>query len=202
MKNIVHIENNDLVVSIQDVADYSKTKYESVKRLLQNNSEEFKELGLRLPKEYDFKTLLLNEPQTSFLLTLMKNNPIVKRFKLELVKEFYKMREALCEVNIRQLEAVRQELKTAQVKKMKTYKDGFMSLRKYLKDNDIAMSEEKAWQVLIDNGVVDIQDILVARKILIDETAGRQDGDSVIEFNSKFLDGYFHDYIYRPPTLF
>ena len=64
MKNIVHIENNDLVVSIQDVADYSKTKYESVKRLLQNNSEEFKELGLRLPKEYDFKTLLLNEPQT------------------------------------------------------------------------------------------------------------------------------------------
>ena len=96
---MVQIQNNDLVVSIQDVANFSKTKYDSVRDLLTRNRKSFEILDLRLPKESDFKSVLLNEPQATFLLTLMRNTSIVTRFKLQLVMDFYAMREKLCEVN-------------------------------------------------------------------------------------------------------
>ena len=38
---------------------------------------------------------ILNEPQSTFVLTLMRNSEIVVKFKLELVKEFYAMRVTL-----------------------------------------------------------------------------------------------------------
>lgn len=43
------------------------------------------------------RTYLLNEPQASYLITLLENNDVVRRFKLELVKEFYRMRRFLLE---------------------------------------------------------------------------------------------------------
>ncbi|MFQ7401669.1 MAG: Rha family transcriptional regulator [Neglectibacter sp.] len=39
----------------------------------------------------------LNEPQATFLLTLLKNNPVVVAFKKELVRQFYDMRSLLLE---------------------------------------------------------------------------------------------------------
>jgi len=41
MQNIVHVEKNDLVVSIQDMADFSGIDYRSVQRMINKNSEEF-----------------------------------------------------------------------------------------------------------------------------------------------------------------
>ena len=41
------------------------------------------------------RVAILNEQQATFLLTLMRNNEIVVRFKVELVKEFYRMRNEL-----------------------------------------------------------------------------------------------------------
>lgn len=38
---------------------------------------------------------ILNEPQASFLLTLLKNTPVVVEFKKELVRQFFVMREEL-----------------------------------------------------------------------------------------------------------
>ncbi|MCG7872400.1 MAG: Rha family transcriptional regulator [Candidatus Thiodiazotropha lotti] len=38
---------------------------------------------------------ILNEPQATLLFTFMRNNRIVKAFKVRLIKEFYRMREAL-----------------------------------------------------------------------------------------------------------
>lgn len=40
---------------------------------------------------------LLNEQQATFLLTLLKNTPIVVQFKRELVRQFYEMRAILWE---------------------------------------------------------------------------------------------------------
>lgn len=37
----------------------------------------------------------LTEPQATLLLTFMRNNPVVIRFKVRLVEEFYRMREQL-----------------------------------------------------------------------------------------------------------
>jgi phage regulator Rha-like protein len=43
------------------------------------------------PVEY----AILNEPQATLLFTFMRNNRIVKAFKVRLIKEFYRMRQAL-----------------------------------------------------------------------------------------------------------
>ena len=42
----------------------------------------------------------------------------------------------------------------------------------------------------------------VTRKFLLDETFGRQNGDAVIEFNSRSLDLIFKDYVRSYPSLF
>ncbi len=202
MKNIVHIQNHDLVVSIQDMADFSNTKYESTKRLIQKYSSDFEDLGLRLPKEYDFKSVELNEPQATFLITLMKNNDIVRQFKKNLVMEFYRMREQLCEVNRIQLETAHNEIRQLQIKRMKTYKDGFMSLRKYIKENNIDLTEDTAWSMLIEYEVVVKRDVPVSKSFLLDDTFGRQHKDNGIEFNSRSLDLIFRDYIKVESTLF
>jgi len=202
MKHMVTIQKNDLVVTLQDMADFSGTDYTSVRRLLRNHSESFKILGLDLPRQVDFKSTLLNEPQATFLITLMKNNTVVTRFKLQLVMEFYRMRETLCEVNRVQLETAQKEIKQLQVKNMKTYSHGFISLRKYLKDNDIALTEETAWSMLLVYGVVENRDVVMSKKFLTDETFGRQNGDATIEFNSRALDQVFGELVQRDPTLF
>lgn len=202
MKNIVHIKDHDLKVSIQDMANFSKNEYKSVKRLIQSKKEYFLELGLSLPKEYDFKSLELNEPQATFLMTLFKNNEVVTRFKLELVKQFYAMREKLCDATKYQIEQKDNRIKELTVNKMRTYKDGFMSLRKYLRENNIVMSEEKAWERLFAEGKIETQDVLTARRILVDHTFGRQEGHGVIEFNSRALDCIFGDFVKSEATLF
>lgn len=46
------------------------------------------------PTEY----AILNEQQTSLLLTYMRNSEVVKQFKIRLVKEFYAMRDRLREI--------------------------------------------------------------------------------------------------------
>ena len=202
MKHMVQIQNNDLVVSIQDMADFSKTDYSSVRRLLRNNSKSFEELDLFLPKNVDFKSTLLNEPQATFLITLMENTDVVRRFRLKLVMEFYAMRQRLCEVNRVQLEIAQSEIKQLQVKRLKIYSHGFMSLRKYLKDNEIDLTEETAWGLLLSSGVVVQRDVIVSKKFLADDTFGKQIGDSVIEFNSRALDSVFADHVDTKPTLF
>lgn len=100
MKNIVKVENNELLVSLDDIAYFSNIKYESIRRLVSKNINEFNELGLSYDLEkVDFKSTLLNEPQTTFLITLMRNNNKVTRFKLELVKQFYSMKNRITNEN-------------------------------------------------------------------------------------------------------
>ncbi len=206
MKNIVKVENNDLLVSIQDIADFSNNDYRSVQRLFSKYKNDFSDLGYVVENSKsgisDFKSHLLNEPQATFLITLMKNNDIVRMFKKSLVLQFYKMRERLCEVNRHQLETAHQEIKTLKYKGMKTYKDGFMSLNKYMKENDIDLTKETAWSMLVKYEIVEHRDVLTSKVFLIDDTFGRQNGDSVIEFNSRSLDLIFKDYIYATPSLF
>jgi len=200
MKNIVHIQNHEATVTLNDIAEFSKNDYKSVQNLLVRNSKEFEELGLSFNKEYDFKSLTLNESQSTFLITLMKNSPIVKRFKLDLVIQFYKMREFVCETNKLQLKLSQAETKKAQSNNRKVYKDGFMSLTKYIKDNDLNLKQSEAFKILNDIGAIEYRETTTIRAILIDETLGRQIDFGVIEFNSRALDSIFE--ISKPATLF
>lgn len=93
-------------------------------------------------------------------------------------------------------------IKELTVNKMRTYKDGFMSLRRYLRENDINMSEEKAWELLYGERVIETKDVLTARRFLLDDTFGRQEGHGVIEFNSRALNDVFRDFVKNDPSLF
>lgn len=55
------------------------------------------------------KVYLLNEPQDTFLITLLKNTEAVIKFKLELVKEFYRMRKIIVEKQSLEWQQTRQQ---------------------------------------------------------------------------------------------
>jgi len=206
MKNIVTIENSNLIVTLNDVVFYSGNKYESIRRLMIDNRNEFEELGVEFKTKrninVDFKSMKLNEEQTTFLMILMRNNPIVVKFKFNLVKQFMALKDMVCETNRLKLDLVRKDLKQAQSNKRKTYKDGFMSLSKYLSDNEIILNQDEAFGILYAKDLIGFKEVPTIRRVLLDETLGRQDNFGVIEFNSRALDGIFAEYISRQPTLF
>ena len=100
--NIVEIYENELRVSHRVIAEQTDNKIKSVNNLITDNIKDLEEFG-RLPfkKEtlktnggmQETKTYYLNEPQATLLITFMRNNEIVKKFKVLLVKEFYKMKD-------------------------------------------------------------------------------------------------------------
>ena len=88
-----------------------KNKMTQIKELITDNLSEFEEFGrVRFETEGDLdvrrkqklnpnyraeKTYFLNEPQATLLLTFMRNTPKIKKFKVLLVQEFFKMRTQL-----------------------------------------------------------------------------------------------------------
>ncbi|MCD6432420.1 MAG: hypothetical protein J7L21_00110 [Sulfurimonas sp.] len=111
MKNIVTINEHQLLVSLKDIISLSGNKYESVRDRISKNKEKFIELGLSIAEDMtDFKSavfednLKLNEEQTAFLFILMDNTPQIVEFKFNLVKQFYILKDAVCEINKKQLQ--------------------------------------------------------------------------------------------------
>jgi len=210
MKNIVKIENNEAKVSLVDVAVFSGVQKRAIVRTIRNNAEAFGRFGhLRLAKESTNIGVLLNEAETTFLLTLLKNTKEVVKFKSDLVYQFYKMREQTCNANQIQLDSKEKQLfisqknlKEAQSNNRKIYKDGFMSLNKYLQDNDIPLNRDEAFDILYKLDAIEYKDVHTIRRVLKDETFGRQTAEGVIEFNSRALDSVFAKYVIRTATLF
>lgn len=103
MNELVHIKNNDVFTDSLIIADGTQIEHKNIKQTIGDYKKEFKELGtlsfLKLqstggrPEQY----YELSESQSSFLLTLLRNNDVVVRFKLDLVKEFYRMRKFIME---------------------------------------------------------------------------------------------------------
>jgi phage regulator Rha-like protein len=96
---------NELVISHKVLAKQTENKEKSVLDLITRNLPELEEFGMvrfkivaiknAKNKVNEEKTYYLNEPQATLILTFMRNNEIVKQFKIKLIKEFFKMREIL-----------------------------------------------------------------------------------------------------------
>ena len=101
--NIVEVYEDELRVSHRVIAENTDNKVLSVQKLITDNLKELEEFGkVRFKieaiknvknKVNEEKTYYLNEPQATLLITFMRNNEIVKKFKVLLVKEFYKMKD-------------------------------------------------------------------------------------------------------------
>ncbi|MBP3760232.1 MAG: Rha family transcriptional regulator [Ruminococcus sp.] len=84
------------------IAEGTGVEHNSIQLLIKNYKNELEELG-RVRFEIEplmtkggirkVKICRLNEQQATFLITLMRNTPVVVEFKKELVKQFFEMRE-------------------------------------------------------------------------------------------------------------
>ena len=101
--------DGQLVVSHHVIAIQTQVSEENVSRLIRKHRdslEKFGVLGFEIravsetklkenPDAKPTKIYYLNEQQATLLLTFMRNNEIVIEFKVRLVEDFFKMREAL-----------------------------------------------------------------------------------------------------------
>lgn len=102
---LVFIKSRDLkeepFTTSKVIAQYGQVNHDAVQRLIRNYTKDLKEFGklgfeIRpLESGQSEKVYKLNEQQSTFLITLMKNSKQVVEFKKELVKQFFEMREEL-----------------------------------------------------------------------------------------------------------
>jgi len=112
MDNLVFLKTQDLneepFTTSEIIAECAEVDHKSVLQLIKDHSNELKQFGhlrfenenevnkgFRGSKDYQKQSYLLNEPQSTLLITFMKNSPVVVKFKVELVRQFYKMRSEL-----------------------------------------------------------------------------------------------------------
>ena len=105
MNELVFLKNNQPVTTSLIVAEGTHNEHESVMRLIKGHKADFEEYWGAV-RFSDLKSgnpqggrpttvAWLNEPQATFLVTLLRNNEIVVEFKKRLVRDFYRMREIL-----------------------------------------------------------------------------------------------------------
>ena len=100
---LVFVQREDVFTDSKIIAIGTKTTHHAIQQLLKKYKNELEQLGtLRISNAESTggrkeNIYLLNEPQATFLITLLKNTEAVIKFKLELVKEFYRMRKIIVE---------------------------------------------------------------------------------------------------------
>jgi len=105
MSKIVFLDPDDIkeipFTTSKVVAERGKVKHHTVTKLIQTYQDDIQEFGkIRfeiepLPSGQSEKIYRLNEEQATLLITYMKNTEPVRRFKKELVRQFYIMRGEL-----------------------------------------------------------------------------------------------------------
>lgn len=103
MLEIVYLNNylEEPYTTSEVIAEWTDNKHESVTRLIRTHKESLETFGkvgkqIRpLPSGQSTKIYLLNEQQVTLLIAFMQNTPEVIQFKVELVKQFYKMKEEI-----------------------------------------------------------------------------------------------------------
>lgn len=106
MYELVEVRENDIFTTSKIIADGTNNKHNSVTAIIQKYEEDFKEFGnvrfLDLKSKNHQggrpeKVYYLNEEQAALLMTYLRNNEIVRKFKKNLVHQFYTMRRFLIE---------------------------------------------------------------------------------------------------------
>lgn len=106
-EKLVSLENNEPVTTSLIIAEGIKTDHHSVIKLIRRYEKSLNEFGTcRFQSQKSggrpLEFALLNEPQTTFIITCMRNTEIVLNFKKKLVKEFYNMKKTLSQISTRQ----------------------------------------------------------------------------------------------------
>jgi anti-repressor protein len=124
---VVLAADGELRVSSIAVADRTEVQHKAVLQLLRSNLSDFETFGRVAFEMAPFETsggvqrreiAHLNEQQATLLITYMRNSEVVRAFKLELVKQFYDMRQALSRPVVPQTFAEALELAASKVREL------------------------------------------------------------------------------------
>lgn len=120
-QDLVQEVSGELLVSSLVIAENVDYEHDTVSKLIRDNVKDFEEFGT--VRFTDLKSenpkggrpqriYLLNENQSTLLITYMRNNEIVKRFKIALVKAFAHMKNKLSNKMPTHLETARMLVET------------------------------------------------------------------------------------------
>ena len=101
--NIVYMDGKkEPYTTSEIIAECAEVKHDTVQSLIRNHQEDFESYGIigfeirKLDgRGRPMKIYRLNEQQATLLITYLKNTEPVRRFKVNLVKAFFEMREEL-----------------------------------------------------------------------------------------------------------
>ena len=135
MNELVFLEPNKIdaipFTTSKVIADFSGVRHDKVKAAINKHKKVIETFGLLTPHEVESmfgrpeSIYKLNEQQATFLMTLLKNTPIVIEFKRRLVEQFYAMRTELM--------------------KRRTYRDELKPIRRELTDVIQIMDADNIW---------------------------------------------------------
>ncbi len=138
MKELILLKNNDVFTTSLVIAEGTGNEHESVVSLIKKYVKDFECFGrieftdLKSGKRgRPTKVCYLNEQQATLLMTFLSNSEIVVKFKVELVKQFYQMRQILLEKQTALWQNTRLESKMNRLKET----DEIKALVAYAKEN-------------------------------------------------------------------
>lgn len=147
MNDLVYLTPNtrEPFTTSEVIAECAGVQHHTVTRLIQQHEKDFKEFGsLRFEIEVrkrkvgatTAKNYKLNEQQATLLLTYLRNTPVVREFKKELVRQFYAMRKEL--MNVRITKAERKPIRLGMTDAIKALPDSPHKQFKYNQYTDLA----------------------------------------------------------------
>ena len=120
--------DGELRVSSETISERTGNEHRAVLQLVNSHAESLEQFGqvaFEMRPGYNnapVRIAHLNEQQATLLMTFMRNSAIVVDFKVELVKQFYSMRQALTAPTIPQSFAEALELAAAQARELEVAK--------------------------------------------------------------------------------
>lgn len=147
MNELVYLAPNtkEPFTTSEVIAECAGVKRHAVQTLIQQHEKDFREFarvafemrplqtkgGIQMVKVYH-----LNEQQSTLLMTYLRNTPVVREFKKELVRQFYAMREELR--NVKAVKAERKVIRTEMTDAIKALPDSPHKRFKYSRYTDLA----------------------------------------------------------------
>jgi phage regulator Rha-like protein len=183
-KDIVLMDGKKAYTTTRIIADGCKIEHNAALKLVKKYAEDLKDVGCTYGFEIrKFKTAgrpgeeaILDEQQTTFLITLMKNSKPVVAFKKRLTKEFFKIRAALAKIAAQQKDAnwlemrkdgkVAHRQKTDVIKRFVEYatSQGSKSASRYY----MALAKmENSALFFLEQRFKNVREVLVIRQLMI-----------------------------------
>ncbi len=133
MNELVKVVHNDVFTDSLIIASGTEIEHRATQQLIKTYKNDIEDFGkvtfqmIPLGSGQKTKVYLLNEQQATFLISLMKNTKVVVKFKKNLVKQFYAMRQLLQEkqtthwIETRQQSKSNRKLETDEIKNFIEY---------------------------------------------------------------------------------